>query len=187
MFEGMDGFSGTVSDVFINLSQEYPAILDGVLYLFAGLGVIIAATACLDIVKLGKTNNQVASPAGAIAAKIVGGVGLVDLSVWAQAWSATLWANDNPLGISDYVVSNNSDDYATSAALAALGFIVIAGYVVLGRAYLMITKLGYLSPDARSDMVGNILARIFAGSAMVSALHVARAINNSAGLSLIPV
>lgn len=187
MFDDMGGMTGTISSAFISLSAEYPDILSGVLFLFAAIGVVISATAVFDIIKLGKSDSQMGSSnGGAITGKLIGGVGLVDLSFWARTWAGTLWANENPLGINEYAASG-SGDYANQAMMAALGIIVIGGYVVLGRAYLGITKLGYLTPESRSNMIGNIVSRVFAGSAMVSAMHIARLIGNSTNLSIVPV
>jgi len=184
----LDGIGKGISDIFINMSSEYPALLDGILILFAAMGIIIAATAVLDITKIGSGGSQMGdSRAGAITGKLIGGVGLVDLSLWARVWSSTLWANSDPLGISAYAPTSSGGDYAEKAIMAALGVMVIAGYVTLGRAYLGITKLGYMTPESRSNMIGNIFSRILAGSALISCLHVARAINNSAGINIIPI
>ena len=45
---GLARIGGGIADVFINLSAEYPAILDALLFVFAGVGVILSATAAFD-------------------------------------------------------------------------------------------------------------------------------------------
>lgn len=183
MFDVLGSFGGTIGSAFINLSHEYPAILDGVFILFAAAGVLVAATSVFDVIKMGSQSHT--SKPGVIAGKMIGGVGMIDLALWGRVWSGTIWANENPLGISDYVATGG--DNASAAAMAALGIMVIAGYVTIGRAYWGITKLGSLSPDARSDMVGSILSRFVAGSALIASLHIARMLDNSTGMQLIPI
>lgn len=179
--DSIKGLGTTIGDMFINLSSEYPELLDGVLLIFAVLGVFIVSKGILDIVKLGNRQHQV-SPGG-ITAKLIGGASLVDLSLWARAWSGTVWMNSNPLGISEYSASGGGG-YSEQAIMAALGIMVITGYVTLGRAYLGIAKMGALSPESRSDMIGKVVSRIIAGTALISSTHIARAISNSTGISM---
>ncbi|KKN58086.1 hypothetical protein LCGC14_0555570 [marine sediment metagenome] len=180
MFEGVESFGSNISDIFISLSSEYPAILDAFLIFFGAVGVFIGATAVFDVIKMGGQTGRGQGSSGVIAGKLIGGVGLIDLAFWAKTWSSTIWANDDPLGISSYSNTGSSDN-SEAAIAAALGIMAIAGYVVIGRAYLGIAKLGHLQPDARSDLIGNIFARIVAGSALISATHIAAAFKNSSG------
>jgi len=168
------------TSIFMNLSAEYPVFLSTILYLFAAIGVWISATGILAIVKLGRRDTGLATPGSHIMWRIIGGSSLVDLSLWTKAWSGTLWANADPLGISEY--SGGGSGVYDPAIMAAIGIMVLTGYVTLGRAYMMIAKLGTVSVESRGDLVGSIFARIVAGSALVCTVHVAMAIQASTGL-----
>lgn len=177
------GIGQTLGDAFISLSSEYPALLNSIEVLMAGTGIVIASSAVVDVMKTGRRDSgSGGAGTGAIFAKMLGGSALIDIAFWANVWTSSLWSLDDPAGIGSYAASGGSDNWHT-AFMAVIGFIVLSGYVVLGRAYLMVTKLGYLSPDARSDLIGNIIARIFAGSLMVAALHVSEAFDTSMGLN----
>lgn len=177
------GIGQTLGDAFISLSSEYPALLNSFEVLMAGTGIVIASSAVLDVMKTGRRDSGAGGAGtGAIFAKMLGGSALIDIAFWANIWTSSLWSLDDPAGIGSYAASGGTDNWHT-AFMAVIGFIVLSGYVVLGRAYLMVSKLGYLSPDARSDLIGNIIARIFAGSLMVAALHVSEAFDTSMGLN----
>lgn len=174
-----------IGDLLINLSSEYPVILSAILMLIAAAGVFICASGVLDITKMGRPEHQIKG--STVFWKLLGGSSLVDLSFFAKIWTGTLWAESNPLGISSYVVAANAKtDYSQQAMMAAMGIIVIAGYITLARAYFGISKLGSLSQESRSEMVGFIVSRIVAGSLMVAILHVAKLIDTSAGFNWIP-
>ncbi|WP_219096317.1 hypothetical protein [Pseudomonas sp. UMAB-40] len=164
--------------MLINLSREYPAILDSIIFLFAAIGVVIAATGVLDIVKLGRRDTGLVTPGAHIFWKLFGGSSLVNLMVWSKAWSATLWANSDPMGISDYASGGSTYD---AAIMAALGIMIITGYIAVGRGYMMLSKLGTVSIEARSDVVGSSMARIVAGTALICVLHIAAAVEASTG------
>ena len=115
---------------------------------------------------------------------MVASVSLVDIAFWANIWTSSLWQLDDPMGISEYAANGSANNLET-AMYAAIGFIVLAGYVTLGRAYLMVGKIGYLSQEARSDIIGSIIARVVAGSLMIACLHVSKAVDNSAGFNWI--
>lgn len=177
-------FGGGIAEMFVNLSAEYPALLDGILILFAAAGVFLGASAAFDVIKIGKRDTQ-HSPGNAIFWKMIGSCGMIDLAFWAKVWTGTLWAVSDPMEISAY--TGGGDTYAKTAMMAVIGFIVLAGYVTLGRAYLMTTKIGYLSPESRGDLIGSIIARLAAGSAMVAAIHISKTIENSTGFSWMPM
>lgn len=183
---GLAGIGKSIGDVFINLSAEYPALLDAILLVFAFAGVIVSASACYEVAKLGKRDgNSNASP-NSIFWKLVAGASLIDIAFWAHVWTDSLWSLADPLEISAYGVQGG-DDYAKTAIMAAIGMMVITGYVTLGRAYLMTSKVGYLSPEARSDIIGSIISRVAAGSAMIASLHLADVLENSTGFNWLPV
>lgn len=175
-----------LGDVFINLSAEYPALLDGILFVFAGFGVMISATAAIEIIKMGKRDSVSYSPSAAIWWKLIGGMSLVDLSFWAKVWTDSLWSLSDPMDLSAYS-AGQGDDYSKTAIMAALGIVVIAGYVVLAKAYFATTRLGYLSPESRSDVVTGIFSRIVAGSMMIACLHIANVLEESTGFNWMPV
>lgn len=167
-----------LADMFINLSAEYPAILQFVLLAFGATGVIIASSAVFDITRAGKRDSGNGSVGAAVFWKMLGGASMIDLAFWSRSWTQTLWSSSDELGIASYGEAAGGD-YFNTAVSAALGIIVITGYVTLGRAYLMATRLGHATPDQRSDMVGNIIARIVAGSAMIASMHLVGVIEQS--------
>lgn len=164
--------------IFTNLSGEYPVILDTILMIFAVMGIWISANGVIAIIKLGKRDSGLVTPGAHIAWKLIAGSSMVDLALWTKAWSGTLWANSDPMGISEYSGGGSFDP----AIMAAIGILVLTGYVTLGRAYLMASKLGTVSIESRGDLMGSIMARIFAGSALVCTVHIALAIQASTGL-----
>jgi len=173
-----------IGDLLINLSSEYPALLDGIFILVAAAGVMICVSGVFDLMRMGKPEHQVKG--SSIFWKFIGGSSLVDLMFFSKVWTGTLWAETNPMGISAFVVSSGGEgDYSQKAMMAAMGIIVIAGYVTLARAYFGISRLGTLSEESRSEMIGFIVSRLAAGSLMVAILHVAKAIDNSAGYNWI--
>lgn len=184
-FSSLQGIGKSLGDVFINLSSEYPAILTGVIGIFAAIGVFIGVSAVFDFIKMGKRDQMQETPAKAVMWKLFAGAVLVDLAFWAKVMTASFWDAD-PLGIASYSAGSGSD-YGETALMAALGIIVIAGYIVLGRAFVMTGKMGYLSPESRSDLMWTIISRIFAGSAMVACLNIAEALDNSTGFNWLPV
>lgn len=167
-----------LTTIFTNLSGEYPAFLDTILMIFAVMGIWISASGVFAIIKLGKRDSGLVTPGAHIFWKLVGGSSMVDLSLWVKAWSGTLWANSDPLGISEYSGGGSYDP----AIMAAIGVLVLTGYVTLGRAYLMASKLGTVSIESRGDLMGSIVARLFAGTALVCTVHIAMAIQASTGL-----
>lgn len=181
-FEGIQGLGVGISDMFVNLSAEYPALLDTILIAFAAVGIIISCSAVFDFIKLGQRDSG-SGGGKAIFSKFLGGSLMIDLAFWGSVFVASMWSYTDPLGIESYSADNN--DMARTALMAVIGFIVLSGYMVLGRAYFMVTKLGYLSPDARSDLMGSILSRVVAGSAMIACLHIARSIEESTGFNWI--
>lgn len=166
------------TSIFTNLSSEYPVFLDTILWVFAAIGMWVSAGGVIAIVKMGKRDSGLVTPGSHIAWRLIGGSSMVDLSLWTKAWSGTLWANSDPMGISEY--SGGSSAFEP-AIMAAIGILVLTGYVTLGRAYLMATKLGTVSIESRGDLMGSIFARIIAGSALVCTVHIAMAINASTG------
>lgn len=178
------GIGTSIGDVFINLSSEYPALLDTIILIFAVIGIFIASYAVFDFIKMGKRDQMQESPAKAIMWRLISGGVLVDLAFWAKVTTGTVW-NADPLGISSYT-GNSNGDYGQTALMAAIGFIVLAGYVVLGKAFVMTGKMGYLSPDARSDLGWSIIARIISGGTMIACMNVAQYLNNSTGFNWIP-
>ncbi|MDU4254461.1 hypothetical protein [Pseudomonas sp.] len=183
---GLSGIGGGVADMFINLSAEYPALLDGILFVFAACGVLISATACFEVVKMGRRDSMSYSPANSVWWKMVGGASLVDLAFWAKVWTDTLWSLSDPLDLAGYS-AGQGEDYSKTAIMAALGIIVITGYVVIGRAYLATTRLGYLSPESRADVITGIASRLVAGSMMIACLHISNALEESTGFNWLPV
>ncbi|MBA1280227.1 hypothetical protein [Stutzerimonas stutzeri] len=182
---GIAGIGKGLGDVFINMSGEYPVLLDALLFVFAGAGVIISATAALEVIKMGRRDSMNYSPGASVWWKMVAGTSLVDLAFWAKIWTASLWSYSDPLELSAYSVGQG-EDYSKAAVMAALGITVIAGYVVLAKAYFATARLGYLSPEARGDVIGGIFARVIAGSLMIACLHVASAIEGSTGFNWLP-
>lgn len=182
-FDAIEGAGVALSEMFVNLSAEYPDLLDAIFITFGAIGALVACSAVIDLIKLGQRDAQNGGT-GSIFAKLVGGSLMIDLAFWGKVFTDTLWSYSDPLGIESYAAGGG--DMAQTALMAVIGFIVLAGYVVLGRAYYMVTKIGYLSPDARSDLIGNILSRVVAGSAMIACLHIAKAIEESTGLNWIP-
>lgn len=174
-----------LGDMFINLSAEYPAILHGVILVFGAAGVFIAGTAAFEVMKMGRKDSMSYNPAGASAWKMFGGASLVDLAFWAGVWADTLWSMSDDMDMAAYS-AQSGQDYTQAAIMAAIGFIVIAGYVVLGRAYMGITKLGYLSPEARSDLISASISRIVAGSLMIASMHISQVLNESTGFNWMP-
>lgn len=173
-----------IGDLLISLSSEYPALLNGVFLFFAILGVFVCVSGVFDITRMGKPEYQVKG--SSVFWKFLGGSSLIDLAFFSKVWTATLWAEANPLGISAYVVAVDAKtDYSQQAMMAAMGIIVIAGYVTLGRAYAGLAKMGSLSTESRSEMVGFIISRVIAGSAMVLILHLAKAVDKGAGFNWI--
>lgn len=179
----LSGLGKGIGDLLINLSSEYPALLDGILILIAAAGVLICVSATFDVMRMGKPEYQIKG--SSIFWKMLAGSSLVDLMFFAKVWTGSLWSESNPLGISAYVASGDGD-YSKQAMMAAMGIIVIAGYVTLARAYFGMARLGSLSDGSRSEMVGFIVSRIAAGSLMVAIIHVAKAVDNSAGFNWIP-
>lgn len=184
---GLGDFVGGMSSAFISLSAEYPAILNGILLIFAFCGLIISSSAVFDVIRSGNNGvrMQAKSTSGVIMGKFLGGTGLIELAFWAKVWSASLWANTDVMGIESYTASSGMGGYANEAMMAALGILVITGYITLGRAYFAIAQLGQLSSEARSNMIGSIIARILAGTALISVLHLSGAIQASTDLKLI--
>lgn len=162
----------------MNLSSEYPVFLDTILWVFAAIGIFVSASGVLAIVKMGKRDSGLVTPGSHVMWKLIGGASMTDLSLWTKAWSGTLWANSDPMGISEY---SGGSSVFEPAIMAAIGILVLTGYVTLGRAYLMASKLGTVSIESRGDLVGSIFARIVAGSALVCTVHIALAINASTG------
>ncbi|EMO9521227.1 hypothetical protein ACR3H8_20495 [Pseudomonas aeruginosa] len=184
---GLDQLAGigkSIGDVFISLSAEYPALLDTIIIIFGAIGVCVGCSAIFDFLKMGKRDQMQESPAKAVMWKLISGGVLVDLAFWTKVTTSTLWDTD-PLGISSYT-GNGGGDYGQTALMAALGFIVLAGYVVLGKAFIMTGKLGYLSPESRSDLAWSIIARIIAGGTMVACMNVSEYLNNSTGFNWLP-
>ena len=182
---GLGDFVGGISSAFITLSAEYPAILNGILIILAFCGLVISASAVFDVIRSGNRNNQIESTPRVVFAKFLGGTGLIDLAFWAKVWSATLWANTDVMGIESYSASSGMGGYANEALMAALGILVITGYITLARAYFFIAKLGQLSPESRSNMIGSIVARILAGTALICIIHLSNVIQASTDLKLI--
>jgi hypothetical protein len=164
-----------------NLSMEYPVFLETILWMFAVVGVLISANAVISIIKLGKRDHGLVTPGAHIGWKMFGGASLVQLSLMAKAWCGTLWQESGDLGISQYSGAGGNWDAAINAAV---GIMVLAGWVTLGRAYVMVTKLGTVSIEARGDLVGSIAARIVAGTALICTIHVASAIGASTGFKI---
>lgn len=173
----------SIGDMFVNLSAEYPVILDMVILIFAATGVILSATAVFDFIKLGGRDRG--NGAAPIAYKMIGGCSLVDLAFWTSVWTSTIWSQTDPMDIGSYASSAGQDN-GLVAIYAVIGFLVIVGYVTLGKAYYQVTRLGYLSPEARGDMWSSIISRGVAGSLMVASMHVAKMIEESVGFNFIP-
>lgn len=165
--------------IFTNLSAEYPEFLSAILMTFAVLGIYIAGTGILSIAKLGRRDTGLVTPGSYIMWRIIGGSSLTDLSIWAKAWSGSLWADSNILDISSYQGAGTNFD---APIMAAIGMMVITGWVTLGRAYLMVTKIGGTPIESRGELGGAIFARIIAGTALISTVHVAMAIQASTGM-----
>lgn len=164
--------------MLLNLSREYPVILDAIIFFFACIGMWIASSGVLDIIKMGRRDTGLVTPGAHIFWKLLSGSSLVDLMVWTKAWSGTLWANSDPMGISDY--SGGGGTYNV-AIMTALGIMVITGYIAVGRGYMMLSRLGTVSIESRSDIVWSSMARIVAGTALICVLHIASAFENSLG------
>lgn len=173
-----EGYASSIADSFINLSAEYPALLNAIFLIFAALGVVVAATAVLAIIKKGSRDAGQESSFGGIATQMLGGVLMVDLSFWASSLTDTLWSMSSPLDIAGYA-QQGAADYWQTAFYAVIGFMVLAGYVVLGTVGWKISQLGKLSPESRSNQLGSIISRILAGSAMVASVHIAQALDDS--------
>lgn len=165
-----------LGQMFIELSAEYPAIISALAIIFAGIGIVIASSAVFDIMRAGRRDS--ATPVtSAVFWKMLGGASLIQLPWWAKTWSETLWLNSDDLGVGSFADSGGG--YWPQAATAALGILVISGYITLGRAYLAATRLGYATPDSRADLVGQIFSRIIAGSLLISSMHFASLFENS--------
>lgn len=178
------GFGKGLGDIFIGLSSEYSDILDTALLIFAACGVLITLSALFEFASLGKPSAAGGKSSGvSVMWKLFAGASLVDLAFMAKMWTNTLWLDADPLSISAYASAarSGSDHYGTDAMMAATGIIVIAGYITLGRAYFAMAKLGKTPDEQRGDVIGYIVARVLAGSAMISILHIANIFGESAG------
>lgn len=185
ILDSLAGAGNSIADIFINLSSEYGAILDLIFFAFAALGVLICASCFFDIIKFGKSDSLNYSPGASFFWKMIAGASLVDIAFFASGFTASLWMYDDPLDMAQYSV-NSEENYAQAATMAVLGIMVIAGYVAVGRAYLSISRLGYLTPEARGGMIGTIAARIIAGSALIASMHIAEVLDQSTGWNWVP-
>jgi hypothetical protein len=180
----LTGVGKTLSDVFISLSAEYPALLSAIILIFAFGGALICASACIDFMKMGKRDQQSAGMGG-VFTKLLGGSAMIDLAFWAKVWTDTLWSLSDPMDIASYSAGAGESN-AKVALYAAVGFLVLVGYVTIGKAYYQITKLGALAPEARADVKMMIVSRVVAGSAMIAAMHLSKVIDESTGFNWLP-
>lgn len=182
--ESIAGFGKGIGNLLINLSSEYSGILDTALLIFAACGVFITLSGLFEFASLGKPSAAGGKSSGvSVMWKLFAGASLVDLAFMAKMWTNTLWLDSDPLSISAYTsaAQGGSDHYGADAMMAATGIIVIAGYITLGRAYLAMAKLGKTPDEQRGDVIGFVVARVVAGSAMISILYIAKIIGDSAG------
>lgn len=170
-----------IAEMLVNLSQEYSAIFDFILFFFAAVGVLISASGCYNICRLGDQAAQVATPVSRVLWKLLAGPLLVNLAITANALSASLWMNQNELGV-DQFVSSGSSTWET-ARVAALGIMFLAGFITIGRAYMMAANLGSVSVESKSSLIGNIISRIVAGSALTVISVILETVKLSTGFS----
>lgn len=180
----LGGVGVSIADMFVNLSAEYPSLLNSFLIVIAACGVLISASAVFDFIKSGgrRDGNSVSA---IVFYKMVGGVSLVELAVWTKVWTDTLWSLSDPLDIGGYT-AGEGESYGMTAIYTVIGFMVLVGYVTLAKAYFSVARIGYLSPESRADMYASIVSRIVAGSALVACMHIAKAFENSTGFNFIP-
>lgn len=174
--------------LLINLSEEFPGFLDLFFILMTGLGVLIIISSLIEIAKMGKAGEMDKSSWGSVFWKQFGGGSLAIFAFTINAWTKTLWANDDPLNINAYVVDpttvTGAGDlgYGAGAIMAAMGIIVLTGVVTMARAYIGIARLGKVPESQRGDLWGYIVSRLVAGSALISALYIVNAIGEAAGV-----
>ena len=165
-------------NLIISFSSEYASLLAALMNVFAFAGFIIFCIGCMQIVKLGRRDNGLVTPVSSIAWKFIAGASLMNLSVWVKVWSGSLWANSDPMGLEGYSGGGSGFE---AAMMAALGLMVITGYVTMGRAYMMASRIGTVQLEARSDLVGSVLSRFVAGSLLISSMHLKDVISSSVG------
>lgn len=184
--EGMVGVSQSIADMFISLSSEYPAMLQFIYLVFGAIGVAIGVIGLFQLFGIGNRNSG-DEPVSVkkVLWKLFGGASLIDLSLWCSVWSDTLWMNSSDIGMESYVASSGGD-YGQAALMAALGIIVIAGVITMGRAYMSAAQIGTVSGRDRSTLGWNVISRIVAGSLMISSFHVAKLFDTSASFNWLP-
>lgn len=184
--DGMVGASKSIADLFISLSSEYPAMLQFIYVVFGAIGVAIGVIGLFQLFGIGNRNSG-DEPVSVkkVLWKLFAGASLIDLSLWCSVWSDTLWMNKSDIGIESYVASSGGD-YGQAAMMAALGIIVIAGVITMGRAYISAAQIGTVSGRDRSTLGWNVISRIIAGSLMISSFHVAKFFDNSASFNWLP-
>nr|AMP42383.1 hypothetical protein [uncultured bacterium IN-11] len=184
--EGLGKVAKGLGDMFINLSSEFPALLDVIQYLSAAGGILIGGSAVFTLIRKGRRGAGGEVSLGGIGIQMIAAASLVELSLWMKVFSSTFWMNGDNLDINQFVVSGGGGDYSKQALAAALGIMFIAGYITLARAYFMLARFGREQNDSsRSNLLGSIAARILAGSALVSILRISEAFQNSTGFQII--
>ncbi len=184
--DGMVGVSKSIADLFISLSSEYPAMLQFIYVVFGAIGVAIGVIGLFQLFGIGNRNSgEEPVSVKKVLWKLFGGASLIDLSLWCSVWSDTLWMNKSDIGMESYVASGGGD-YGQAALMAALGIIVIAGVITMGRAYMSAAQIGTVSGRDRSTLGWNVISRIIAGSLMISSFHVAKLFDNSASFNWLP-
>lgn len=165
-------------ELVVSFSSEYSSLLAAIMNVFAFIGFLIFCIGVFQIVKLGRRDNGLVTPVSSIGWKLIAGASLVNFSMWVKVWSGSLWANSNPMGLDGYSGGGSGFE---AALMAALGLMVITGYVTMGRAYVMMSRIGTVQIEARSDLVWSVLSRFVAGSALIMSLHLKDVISKSVG------
>lgn len=167
-----DKITGTglrMADFFINLSSEYSAILNFILYVAAFVGVMIVSSSIFELIRMGQDKHaqQSRTSAFSIITKNLGAVFLMSFAWSVKMFTATLWAEHDPLNLAKYDASASSGDYSQQTIIAVTGFFILTGCVFMFKSYLALAKLGSMPDEERGVQWGRILSYMGAGSILV--------------------
>ena len=153
-----DVHAETISEMFINFEQSYPALRALIGRAFQLIGVCLVAGSLLAFIRHNEGKGEIKTAIGMFFI----GVALFQVNGMVNSLTSTLYTGVGSTDIFSYSVGGMSSSAAFGGAMSGvLGFIQIIGYIAFGRGWLLINQ--YTSRPQGGDGLGRGITHLLGG------------------------
>lgn len=152
MFDDLQDATGPATAIvqsaieyFVNFAQEIGVLESVLLNLVVGIGVLISASAVLDLTRLGNPKHQGKTSAASIAVRFMVGPATIQLNLFMRALAESVFgtgAQQASMSAQSYSEAAGQTDPVAGLLVGIVAFLVFIGWVTAVRAMMAFARVG---------------------------------------------